>query len=536
MEELDKIVQRMIDAGESEENIKIVIENYKPEETVKTEPAKKSDSVDVDPAVESKNDTGSISTDGSLESQYINSFNKAEFSQAQLDEFSLLMEEVVKGVENVPKREKTTTEKIVGPILDVGFRFMAAGFNIPTQLESAWEGTKAAAIDWVSTVAGGDAADFLTGEKDFGKAIAFIDPLTDSEITFNSDPERWKELNTLNSKQGVDIKSTYSGTETEIGTSAENYIIDTFRNIKKLNEEILETGSIVKGFKEGDIPEILGGIFNAVGSLVSTAAPAALTRGASLFPQVAAPMYVDFNVTKAETLYPDSEDPISELVKKGETQMDVPLALGVVATGLEYIGLKGISKQIAGATGKLSPLVSLALTQNKEGLTEVFQLGTEKINTSIAAGKSVTDAVVDGLKVMASEDGLESYAQGVIGSGIVSAPSAINKAINGEKQSVSFINKTINNIVALQSQRSLNKNKSFREAIDIEIRELETSLKNHFIENNNISRSFDENQRKEIISLVEDKDKNQLRLEELKKSFDFNNLTARQYGTAKSNY
>ena len=443
MEELDKIVQRMIDAGESEENIKIVIENYKPEETVKTEPAKKSDSVDVDPAIESKNDTGSISTDGSLESQYINSFNKAEFSQAQLDEFSLLMEEVVKGVENVPKREKTTTEKIVGPILDVGFRFIAAGFNIPTQLESAWEGTKAAAVDWVSTVAGEDAADFLTGEKDFSKAIAFIDPLTNSEITFNSDPERWKELNTLNSKQGVDIKSTYSGTETEIGTSAENYIIDKFRNIKKLNEEILETGSIVKGFKEGDIPEILGGIFNAVGSLVSTAAPAALTRGASLFPQVAAPMYVDFNVTKAETLYPDSEDPISELVKKGETQMDVPLALGVVATGLEYIGLKGISKQIAGATGKLSPLVSLALTQNKEGLTEVFQLGTEKINTSIAAGKSVIDAVVDGLKVMASEDGLESYAQGVIGSGIVSAPSAINKAINGEKQSVSFINKTI---------------------------------------------------------------------------------------------
>jgi len=533
MTELEEIIEKMIEAGESEESIKLVIAEYKSKNVNKLNLAKTIDPASADPTVVSSNNTGSISTDGSLESQDINSFSKAEFSQAQLDDFSLLMEEVVKGVEDVPKREKTTTEKIVEPILDVGNRFMAAGFNIPTQLKSAWEGTKAAAVDWLSTVAGGDAADFLTGEKDFSKAIAFVDPLTNSEITFNSDPERWKELNTLNSKQGVDIKSIYSGTETEIGTSAENYIIDKFRNVKKLNEETLETGSIVKGFKEGDIPEILGGIFNAVGSLVSTAAPAALTRGASLFPQVVSPMYIDFNVTKAETLYPDSEDPISELVKKGKTQMDVPLALGIVATGLEYIGLKGISRQIAGATGKLSPLVSLALTQNKEGLTEVFQLGTEKINTSIAAGKSVVDAVVDGLEAMASEDGLESYAQGVIGSGIISAPSAINKAMNGEKQSVSFINKTINNIGALQAQRSLNKNKSFREAIDIEIREQETSLKNHFVENNNISRSFDENQKKEIISLVEDKDKNQLRLEELKKSFDFNDLTARQYGTAK---
>jgi hypothetical protein len=338
--------------------------------------------------------------------------NKAEFSKSQLDNFSLLMEEVVKGTENIPEKEKTITNKALEPVIDVGFRFAAATFNIPTQLESAWEGTKAAAVDWISTVAGKDAADFITREKNFEKATAFIDPLTSSEVTFDSNPERWKELNTLNARQDTNIKSVYSGTETEIGTSAENYIIDKFKNVKKLQEKTLETGSIVKGFKDGDVPEILGGVFNAVGSLVSTAAPAALTRGASLFPQVVAPMYIDYNATKAETLYPDSKEPVLELVKNDQTDMDVPLALGTIAMGLEYVGLKGISKQIAGMTGKLSPLVSLVLTQNKEGLTEVFQLGTEKINTSIAAGKSAVDATLDGLKAMASEEGLESYALG----------------------------------------------------------------------------------------------------------------------------
>jgi len=90
MEELDKIVQRMIDAGESEENIKIVIENYKPEETVETEPAKKLDPADVDPVVESKNDTGSISTDGSLESQDIKPFtiNGREVSKQEFEDYT----------------------------------------------------------------------------------------------------------------------------------------------------------------------------------------------------------------------------------------------------------------------------------------------------------------------------------------------------------------------------------------------------------------------------------------------------------------
>jgi len=459
---------------------------------------------------------------------------KAKMSRAQLDEFSTLMEEVTKGVDTVPEKEKTTTEKILEPIVDVGTRLAGATFNIPTQLESAWEGTKAGFMDWISTVAGEDAADFLAGSEYLGKPTAFIDPSTNKEVTFKSNPDRFKELNTLNTSQNVDIKTVYSDTGVEIGEKAEQYIIDQFKEVKGLETKLFKTGEIVKGFKEGSVPEVLGGVFNAVGSLISTAAPAALTRGASLFPQVAAPMYIDYNATKAESLYPDSKNPIEELVRNNETQLDVPLGLGAIAMGLEYVGLKGVSKQIAGQTGRLAPLVSLTMTQNKEGLTEVFQLGTEEINTSLAKGKNIVDATMDGLNAMASQQGLESYLQGLVGSGIVSAPSTINRALNGEKQSLQLINKKISNIANLQVDRSRNKNQAYRKAVDLQIRQEESELKNHLTENYRTAKAFSTEQKKKIISLVEQKDSNAKTLEELKNSFNNDELTARQYGSAKA--
>ena len=459
---------------------------------------------------------------------------KAKISKAQLDEFSILMEEVTKGVDDMPKKEKTTTEKVLEPIADIGTRLTGAVFNIPTQLESAWEGTKAGFMDWISTVAGEDAADFLAGSEYIGKPIAFIDPLTNEEVTFESNPERFRELNTLNTSQNVDIKTVYSDSGVEIGRKADEYIIDQFKKVKGLEKELFKTGEITKGFKEGSVSEVLGGVFNAVGSLASTAIPAALTRGASLFPQVAAPMYIDYNATKADTLYPNSKNPIEELVRNNETQMDVPLALGGIAMGLEYIGLKGISKQIAGQTGRLAPLVSLTMTQNKEGLTEVFQLGTEEINTSLAKGKNIVDATMDGLNAMASQQGLESYLQGVIGSGIATAPSTINSALNGEKQSLQLINNKISNIANLQIDRSRNKNQAYRKAIDLQIRQEESELKNHLTDNYRTAKAFSPEQKKKIISLVEQKDSNAKTLEDLKNSFNNDELTARQYGSAKS--
>ena len=62
MEELDQIIKKMIDAGESEDSIKSVVRSYKQQKE------KKAQDPAVDPTV-SQDNTGSKSEDGSSESQ-----------------------------------------------------------------------------------------------------------------------------------------------------------------------------------------------------------------------------------------------------------------------------------------------------------------------------------------------------------------------------------------------------------------------------------------------------------------------------------
>ena len=73
MEELETIVQRMIDAGETEENIKLAIEEYNKINVEKTQ-----DSQKIDAPVESES-TASTSADTSSELQKL-SESKIDFS------------------------------------------------------------------------------------------------------------------------------------------------------------------------------------------------------------------------------------------------------------------------------------------------------------------------------------------------------------------------------------------------------------------------------------------------------------------------
>ncbi len=75
MEELNQIVQSMVDAGETESNIQLVIESYKPQEEL----AKTNDSANADPAVESnQNSMDSASANGSLEPRNASDFENTQ--------------------------------------------------------------------------------------------------------------------------------------------------------------------------------------------------------------------------------------------------------------------------------------------------------------------------------------------------------------------------------------------------------------------------------------------------------------------------
>jgi hypothetical protein len=436
--------------------------------------------------------------------------------------------------------EKIQKEKIEPKPMTIGER--AAGaflINLPLGLENAWETSKAATMDWVSAVAGDDVADWMVGEGG-SEGIVWIDPETNEEVDFNTDPQKWKELNTRN--MGLeDIKSKYKGTGVEVGEAAEDYIINQFKKSEALNRARVDVGTFVKEFditkpfetKFASGDELIGGIFDTIGGFVSTAIPAALTRGASIMPQIAAPMYVDYNIEKAKNLYGDSPDSVGKLVRNGETELTTPLVLGGIAAGLEYVGFKGVAKNLIGKTGIMKPVVSMTLTQNKEGLTELGQLGTETLNKGLGSGKSLSDSMVDALKAMASKEGVNNYLMGFAGSGIITAPSTVRKALITETEVFNSAAKHINTIASLQLQRSQNKNKDFRKAIDIQIQETESSLKDLLENTNKLANTMTKEEQSEVLDLLNEKSKNTKTLEGLNNSFKMGELTAQQYGSAK---
>ena len=416
--------------------------------------------------------------------------------------------------------------------------------NIPIQLEQQWEDTKAVFVNWISSVAGSDAADFLVGKMP-DESIVFVDPETNEEVDFDENPEKWKELNTRN--MGTEeIKTKYKGTDTNVGKFAEDYIIERFKESEELGKGIIDVGNIVDKFdlEDGiDIKftsgrELFGGILNAVGSTVSTVIPAALTRGASLFPQVAAPMYVDYNVQKAKSLYGDDPEALDKLVRNKQVEVVTPLALGGVAVGLEYVGFKGIMKNLIGKTNLLKPLTTMVLTQNKEGLTEVGQAVTEKVNEGLGKGKSVTVALTDAITdPRNAKEYLENYMMGVIGSGVMTAPTSLGRSVNSalitETEVFNNATKLIQEVSGLQLQKSQSGNKAFKEAIDLQIQEKEQSLKDLLENTNKLTNLMTKEEQNEVLDLLNQKKKNNETLIELNESLAKGEITAQQYGSAK---
>ena len=135
-----------------------------------------------------------------------------------------------------------------------------------------------------------------------------------------------------------------------------------------------------------------------------------------MFPQVAAPMYHDYNIAKAKEKYGDDPDAVEKLVSDNETEVAIPIALGSIATGLEFIGLKGVTRHIASKPGTAARFTKLLWVGSGEGATDVGQLGLETFNQSLGEGKTVEESSALAFDDMASDKGLEMFFSGFIGS------------------------------------------------------------------------------------------------------------------------
>ena len=279
----------------------------------------------------------------------------------------------------------------------------------------------------------------------------------------------------------------YNEKQKEIRDKAEKVIVKKYAELEEL--EFKDTGKgIVAGAKEGDAAGLIAGVFGAGVSMAETAIPAALTFGVSLPIQVAAPMYTDYNRAKAKQLYGDDPDAIEKLVQNDETEIALPLALGAVATGLEYIGLKGVTKYIQSVPGKGTQLAKLLWVGSGEGFTEVGQLGIERLNEGLGGGESIEEASKDSWDAMTSDEGLEMWLNGFLGAGQMSvAGRTLNRALRSDNVSVKDLNNKINNLADLNNKKYNTRNQEVKDAIDLEIKEAEQNLKNYITEKRKIS-------------------------------------------------
>ena len=393
--------------------------------------------------------------------------------------------------------------------------------NIDENLMGQLVSTKAALADIFTTD-----IDYDPKELEYLKTLDPNAPYTDPM----GDPTGFK-----NNAAKIDYLENYADTDiSKRREKGEDYIIEKFQELKTLDLLKKDTGrGIVGGARAGSGAEVLAGAFGAVMGMVETAVPAMATKGLSLPMQIAAPMYSDYNKAKAKAIYGDDPESVNKLIESGQTELAIPLALGTLATALEYVGLKGITKYISSQPGKGTAIAKLVWTGNGEGLTEVGQLGTETINTSLASGDDIETASMKAWDVMTSDEGLEMWLNGFIGSTTVSSASrAVNRALRSDNASVKELNNKINNLADLNNKKYNTKKESVKEGIELEIKKAEEDIRSYIKDKRKINEILNEEQKTSLVNILNSKDNIKSKIDSLVKDLKDNKISKKEFGYA----
>ena len=469
---------------------------------------------------------------------------KIKLTLENLDNISKFMEELDKDPDL--KDFKSITDSPKGKLEIIGDTFL---INMPLGLEATWEATKGIVVDGLDQLTKqlGQTPDFLiesASAKDPNR-VEFVDPQTNERILFSENPEKWKELKDAK-LSGEEVASFWKGEdENEIGNASDTYVISQFKKYQDLNNAKIKVGEIVKEFdwrnpskiKFSSGNELFGGVMSAIEGTVASVIPAMVTGGASLIPQIGAPIYMDYNIAKANSLYPGDPDALNKLIASNQTDFKTPAALTALATSLEYIGFRGVAKHMIGKTGRLKPFVSLLYSQLGEGTTEWGQFGIEELNKNIAAGKTLGESMALAVEGMASKDGVENFLMGVVGAGSMGVPGTIrhtvSRALVTETEVFNNATKLIQEISSLQQSRSAVNNKAYKDAVDLQIQEKEESLKDLLDNTTKLASMMTKEEQNQIIDFLGQKKKNNKTLSDLNKSLAKGEITAQQYASAK---
>jgi len=492
-------------------------------------------------------DTVSPLEDGSLDLPPTETFSidGKSVSKKEFDKYTA-MQEAVKTAEQLESEDPSVFDKIGYELFKTKqYVFNALG-DIPERAKKVYLETQAVTNDYIKRVAGEDAADFLFGENVPEGAVAYIDPETNSQVVFAENPDKWKELNALNQRTDTYVKSVYAGSDQEIGIAADRKYVEVMKQADKLGKEMQYTGGGMtagfkglvgaEGYEEYGAADLLAGGFNAVFNVLETAVPAVLTRGASIYPQIAAPMFADYNRTKAETLYPDSENALELLVENNEVEFTTPAILSTIAVQSERLGLKGLSNYIMKAplaSKGILNMARLATVSSGEGMVEVSQGITETINNNIAQGKTTGEVSEQVVKYIGSDQALDAFLGGFVGqAGVGAGGRAINRALRGGSQGQAKVNTLLTDLEKLKNEKKQTKNKISKDVIQEDIAQKESELKKYLEENNEVSKKLTEQEKQELLNLLDSKDALYSQAFDLRNQKSEGSISNKDYGYA----
>lgn len=482
MDELNSIVQKMIDAGESEQNIKTVIEGYKPQEgpmtmeELEARAGKPQDSASADPTAESK-DMGSTSEESLSAWQSIkNSFSNLgeqigdvkEFwldddgASASLDVATNAVYSMVFGQdavdEWVDKHDPSDTFSVRGLGTEATLK------NIEKYRKEKLESKQTVGI--IDSVKDGDIGGIIAGS-----------------------------INAVTSMLGSVAYG--AGTLTTgffMDYAAENYV--SFNEMKAKNLDMSLDELIKSGEADTSVP---------VGM-------AAVSQGLEMLGLG--------TVLKAA---------------KGATKGTAGGSTGLLGMGSKYLAEKMIYSKSARAT------MNVLSTGVTEMSTEILQHAADEVNKEYGrvagteeeanAGRAFIDAVT-------SQEGWEAGIQGFIGGGGMVGGTYSSKALNTIRTVVDGegIETKINELSALRKQMKSATDSTVIRGLQSKIDSKESEISDSIVNGNEIYESLDPDKIKEIDNLTDLADASAFNITELNKKLRRGDISESQYESAKEGF
>ena len=493
MNELELIVQRMIDAGEPENNIAAVIKEYNSTagKTTPTTPG----AVVEETAAPDLTLTESPSVDISLD--------LPEVKTGTVDSTLITKEELDKQKAEEDQQRLLVENLSIGESLNNAF---SQAYKEGKKVGEFWSGDSPTLNIATSAIAQG-----IFGKENIDKISNLYGGVS------------------VSAAPGVNIEIIKG-----IGSKT---LLENISKLEKEKAEAKPTLPIIQSFKQGEILKGIAGLLGAVVNVGGSVAYGLGTAATGYFMDFTANNYVSFN----EGLAKRKNKTLEQLILDDEANISAPVALAGLQTAAEALAFGKITGKLSKVTKKASEKamfnnksLDIISTGRDEAITEIAQFGLEEYNKVLGESGDNIKAAGAFFSAIGSQEGLESGIQGFAGgAGIKGSRYMLNAASKlRAPEDKKGIENDISELSKLNKKLSEAKDETVKEGIQKSIDEVNQRLSNRVIKGNSILPNFSNKDINEISNMDDLAAAQVKRVQELKAKLDTNTITTEEYNVA----